>query len=97
MILDFNKPFLDLSDSPIIVDGQPLNMAIALANHLQRQTKGDACKFFYWAKKLNKRHLLDLDPTDMGVLKALIEGLELEAIYKAQWQEVLLNAKEVKS
>lgn len=97
MLLDFNKPFLDLNEVPIISEGQQVNMAIALANHLQRQTKGDACKFFYWAKKLNKRHLLDLDPTDLGVLKALIEGLELEAIYKAQWQEVILNAKEAKS
>ena len=96
MKLDFDKPFLDFDEKPILLNDKPLHMGEILSLNLRRHTKGDSSKLFYWAKKLHNKEVLDLDPTDATLLRNLVESLEIEVLYRAQWVKVFIDAKDVK-
>ena len=76
MKLNFNFNLTDL-------DGQPIENANAgklLANTLAQQAKGDALKFWEWALALNKGEIINLDTSDLTVLKNFIKESDALAI-----------------
>ena len=87
MKLDFNFELLDL-DGTVIKNE---NVSKILANKLASASKGDALKFWDWAKKLFKCEVIDLDKSDQETLKGFIKDSELPIIYKAQILEIFLK------
>ena len=87
MKLDFNFDFIGLDDQ--VFEGG--NAGKMLAGALASASKGDALKFWDWAKKLFKGEVLDLDKSDQETLKGFIKDSELPIIYKAQILEIFLK------
>lgn len=82
MKLNLNKPITDLSGAPM----ENSNMGSLLSQILaSASTKENAVKLYYWATKLYAGEELDLDPTDVSVLKNFVESNEqLTVLAKAQ-------------
>jgi hypothetical protein len=87
MKLDFNFDFIGLDDQ--VFEGG--NAGKMLAGALASASKGDALKFWDWAKKLFKGEVLDLDKSDQETFKVFIKDSELPIIYKAQILEIFLK------
>jgi hypothetical protein len=88
MKLDFNFDFIGLDDQ--IFEGN--NAGKMLANALASSSKGDALKFWDWAKKLFKGEALDLDKSDQETLKSFVKESEsFTVLAKAQILEIFLK------
>jgi hypothetical protein len=82
MKINLNKLIVDLSGKEI--EGSDLGQLLAqmLAS---ASTKENAIKMYYWAQKFYAGEELDLDPTDLSILKSFVEGNEqLTVLAKAQ-------------
>ena len=65
--------------------GQLLSQMLASAS-----TKENAIKMYYWATKLYAKEELDLDPSDLSILKSFVESNDqLTVLAKAQILEKL--------
>lgn len=84
MILDFDRPVIDIDDKPM----PGTNIAQILARHLAYGTAVNSQKAIFWAKKLRKGEALDLDPTDQQMLKTDIHNMDIPNITKANALEV---------
>jgi len=87
MKINLNKPIVDLSGKEIENSnlGQLLSQMLATAS-----SKENTIKMYYWAQKFYAGEELDLDPTDLSILKSFIEGNEqLTVLAKAQILEVI--------
>ncbi len=81
MIIDLNKPVLNLDGEPI----ENSNLGRILANALANSPKGDALKFWEMAVKLHKYEPIDLDMSDQIMLSSFIKSNEhLSNIIKVQ-------------
>ena len=76
MKLNFNFNLTDLDGLPI----ENANAGKLLANTLAQQAKGDALKFWEWALALNKGEIINLDTSDLTVLKNFIKESDALAI-----------------
>jgi hypothetical protein len=82
MKINLNKSIVDLSGKEIEGSnlGQLLSQMLASAS-----TKENAVKMYYWAQKLYSGEELDLDPSDLSILKSFVESNEqLTVLAKAQ-------------
>lgn len=68
--VDLNFDLVGLDGSKVAVAGE------LIAGLLMSETKGDAVKFFDWAMTLNKKESIQVDDSDLGKLKTLIETSE---------------------
>jgi hypothetical protein len=87
MKINLNKPIVDLSGKEI--EGSNLGQLVSqlLASS---SSKENTIKMYYWAQKFYAGEELDLDPTDLSILKSFIEGNEqLTVLAKAQILEVI--------
>ena len=81
MKLNFNFDFSGL-DGQFFENG---NAGKTLAAALANSNKGDALKFWEWAKKLYQGEVLDLDKSDQETLKSFIsESASFTVLSKAQ-------------
>lgn len=88
MKLDFNFNFIGLDDHVFEGDSASKMLAGALAS----ASKGDALKFWDWAKKLFKGEVLDLDKSDQETLKGFIKDSEsFTMLSKAQLLEIFIK------
>jgi hypothetical protein len=88
MKLDFNFDFIGLDDQ--IFENN--NASKMLAGALASSSKGDALKFWDWAKKLFKGEALDLDKSDQETLKSFVKESEsFTVLAKAQILEIFLK------
>jgi hypothetical protein len=88
MKLDFNFEFIGLDDQ--VFEGN--NAGKMLAGGLASASKGDALKFWDWAKKLYKGELLDLDKSDQETLKGFVKDSEsFTVLAKAQILEIFIK------
>jgi len=63
-----------------------------LAGALASSSKGDALKFWDWAKKLFKGEPLDLDKSDQETLKSFVKESEsFTVLAKAQILEIFIK------
>lgn len=61
------------------------NAGVLLAELLISETKGNAIKLFEWAMKLNKKEAIEVDSSDLIMLKTLLNETErLPMLAKAQ-------------
>lgn len=82
MKINLNKSIVDLSGKEI--EGSDLGQLLAqmLAS---ASTKENAIKMYYWAQKFYAGEEIDLDPSDLSILKSFVEGSEqLTVLAKAQ-------------
>lgn len=82
MKINLNKPILALDGKEIEGSnlGQLLSQMLASAS-----TKENAVKMYYWAQKFYAGEEIDLDPTDLAILKSFVESNEqLTVLAKAQ-------------
>lgn len=79
---------LDLNKSIIGLDGKEIpdsNIGKLMASMLVNTSKGDPLKYFHWAQKLYAGEKLELDPSDVEILKAFIRDNEqMTILAKAQ-------------
>lgn len=88
MKLDFKFDFIGLDDQ--IFEGG--NAGKMLAGALASASKGDALKFWDWAKKLFKGEVLDLDKSDQETLKGFVKDSEsFTVLAKAQLLEIFIK------
>ena len=88
MKLDFNFNFIGLDDQVFEGDSASKMLAGALAS----ASKGDALKFWDWAKKLFKGEVLDLDKSDQETLKGFVKDSEsFTVLAKAQLLEIFIK------
>lgn len=88
MKLDFNFEFIGLDDQ-VFTGG---NAGKLLAGALASASKGDALKFWDWAKRLFKGEILDLDKSDQETLKNFVKESEsFTVLAKAQILEIFLK------
>jgi hypothetical protein len=88
MKLDFNFDFIGL-DGQVFEGG---NAGKMLAGALASASKGDALKFWDWAKKLFKGEVLDLDKSDQETLKGFVKDSEsFTVLAKAQLLEIFIK------
>jgi hypothetical protein len=88
MKLDFNFDFIGLDDK--VFEGG--NAGKMLAGALASASKGDALKFWDWAKKLFKGEVLDLDKSDQETLKGFVKDSEsFTVLAKAQLLEIFIK------
>jgi hypothetical protein len=88
MKLDFNFDFIGLDDQ--IFEGG--NAGKMLAGALASSSKGDALKFWDWAKKLFKGEVLDLDKSDQETLKGFVKDSDsFTVLAKAQLLEIFIK------
>ena len=88
MKLDFNFDFVGL-DEQVFEGG---NAGKMLSGALAGASKGDALKFWDWAKKLFKGDVLDLDKSDQETLKSFVKDSEsFTVLAKAQLLEVFIK------
>lgn len=81
MIINLNKSLIDFEN--VVIPNS--NMGKLVANVIVQETKGDAIKKFYIAQKLYNGDDVDLDPSDLQMLKSIVEDTEsLTIIAKAQ-------------
>lgn len=82
--LDFNLKDLSGVDIPNAHAGQNVAQALASAN------EGNSIKLFDWATKLYNKQTLEIDDTDVTVLKAFVENTKfLTNLAKGQLLEFL--------
>jgi hypothetical protein len=63
-----------------------------LAGALASSSKGDALKFWDWAKKLFKGEVLDLDKSDQETLKGFVKDSDsFTVLAKAQLLEIFIK------
>lgn len=76
MKINLNTNFLDLDGIEVIAveSGQPINIGKALAHQIHYGTPPHPVKMGYWADKLHAGEELDLDPTDVDILKAFVSS-----------------------
>lgn len=82
MKINLNKPILALDGKEIEGSnlGQLLSQMLVSAS-----TKENAVKMYYWAQKFYAGEEIDLDPTDLAILKSFVESNEqLTVLAKAQ-------------
>lgn len=85
MIYNFEIHLNDLNGTPITQDGKVLTLGVLLAPQLVNQPKGNALKFFSWAKKMNAGQDINLDKADVRTLRDFIQDSETITILgKAQ-------------
>lgn len=87
MKINLNKSIVDLSGKEIENSnlGQLVSQLLASSS-----SKENTIKMYYWAQKFYVGEELDLDPTDLSILKSFIEGNEqLTVLAKAQILEVI--------
>ena len=88
MKLDINFDFIGLDDQ--VFEGG--NAGKMLAGALASASKGDALKFWDWAKKLFKGEVLDLDKSDQETLKGFVKDSEsFTVLAKAQLLEIFIK------
>ena len=96
MQYDFNVDLVDLSGT-IIKNGNDDNVTMGklLAQTLVNQAKGDALKFHGWAVDMYNCKPLNLDRSDVKVLREFVENSEtMTVLAKAQIFELLDKGKE---
>jgi hypothetical protein len=87
MKINLNKSIVDLSGKEL--EGSNLGQLVSqlLASS---SSKENTIKMYYWAQKFYAGEELDLDPTDLSILKSFIEGNEqLTVLAKAQILEAI--------
>lgn len=90
MKLDLNFQITDLSGSPI--EGETAGQR--LARVLAGSPKGDALKFVDWARKLYAYEAIEVDRSDINILKAFVNGSEfITSLVKV---EILNKIEELK-
>jgi hypothetical protein len=88
MKLDFNFNFIGLDE--VAFEGG--NAGKTLASALAGASKGDALKYWDWAKKLFKGEVLDLDKSDQETLKTFVkESDSFTVLAKAQLLETFIQ------
>lgn len=88
MKLDFNFNFIGLDE--VAFEGG--NAGKTLAGALAGASKGDALKYWDWAKKLFKGEVLDLDKSDQETLKTFVkESDSFTVLAKAQLLETFIQ------
>ena len=98
MKLNLNKPILTLDGSPFKeADGSNVILGKTIANALAMQSKGDILKFFGWAQKMYKGEAVEMDKSDLNILKGFIEEIQtLPIITKGQALEAIAEAEKNK-
>ncbi|URM37130.1 hypothetical protein [Flavobacterium anhuiense] len=66
--LNLNAPVLDLDGKEI----ENTNIGKTLASALAGSSSGDPLKYMHWATKLHKGEPLELDPSDLSLLKDFV-------------------------
>lgn len=96
MNYDFNKPLVNLEMQPVKdADGKDLTIGKVLANSLVSQGKGNALRFWDWAKAMYNAKHVDLSRSDIKELKDFVESSDtLTVMSKAQMIEVLDEYKD---
>lgn len=87
MELNFLGIVTNLDGSPVIENGNPIELSKALANNLANSTEKDPIKFYDWAMKLYKTGVLDLDRSDFELLKKFISEMPFSVLFRAQLLE----------
>jgi hypothetical protein len=97
MQLDFNKPMLTLERKPAKDQfDNEVSLNKLLAGTLVGSNKGDATKLVFLAQKMYDGETLDVDKSDVEVLKNFINNSEqLTNLMKSQMIEVIEDAKVV--
>lgn len=95
MKIDFNKPILQLDGTAFKEqDGSDVMLGKTLANALAMQSKGDILKYFGWAQKMYNGQAVEMDKSDVDILKGFIEEItSLPIITKAQALETIREAE----
>ena len=96
MQYDFNVPLYDLAGN-IITDpkGDDITIGKLISNALVNQSKGDALKFHSWAIDMYNCQTINLDRSDVKMLREFIETNEtITVLGKAQIFELLDKGKE---
>jgi len=79
---------IDMNKAIVGLDGKELegsNLGQLIAQVLVQSNKGDALKLWHWAQKLYSKEELELDPSDLEILKNFIKESEtLTILAKAQ-------------
>lgn len=76
MKINLNTEFLDLDGNVVLASetNEPINIGKALAHQIHYGTPPHPVKMGYWADKLHAGEELDLDPTDVDILKAFVSS-----------------------
>lgn len=89
MKVSFDAPLLLLSGEPLIENGESAILGKFLANFLVSSNKGDAFKFYDWAKDMYKGKTIDFDRADQDLIKKTIKEADtLTNLVKAQLLEL---------
>jgi hypothetical protein len=79
--MNFNKPFKNLKNE--VMTG--MTQGQMLAEYLTQISKGNSIKLIAWSLKLYANEPVELDQTDVDVIKGLVETSEtVPNLYKAQ-------------
>jgi len=93
--INLNKPCLRLDGTS--VEDTKLTLGQMFANMLVSGAKGDLLKFYGWGIKLMANETLDVDKSDLKVMKDFIETNENASILlRAQILEILLESENPK-
>jgi hypothetical protein len=90
-VLNFNKPLFDLAGEPIApVNGKEQTVGAWLAPALSGHNQGDPLKYFAWAVSMYNGGDLNLDESDLSVLKEFIKtATTLSNLVKAQALQII--------
>lgn len=95
-MLDFNKPLLSLNGVQVVVsdtDSTPVTIGRVLADLLSKSQSDHPVKNWDWCLKMYNGSPIDLDPTDLDILAAMIGKLQSPDFIKAQALLVIREAK----
>jgi hypothetical protein len=97
MNFQFSKIAIDLAGNPLkdrdnVTD---LSLGRMLAGIMVSQSKGDAIKFYDWAKKMYAGEVVNLDRSDVKIIREFVEtNDQLTVLAKAQLFEILDSGRE---
>jgi hypothetical protein len=94
MKFNFNEPLLGLDLKPVMQEGKEANLGKMLGNHINGMTgEGDSIKIRGWGIKMWSGEDIELDESDLEVLRGLIKKLPMATHLIRGQALVLLNRK----
>lgn len=99
MKIDLNKPLKALNGEIIKNDkDEPVMIGQTIAGVMVMQTKGDILKYFGWATQLYQGKAVEMDKSDINVLRGFIENSDnMTILLKAQALEIIEKAEKLKA
>lgn len=91
MKINFALPFKNLEEEEIVENGKTVLLSKVLAPVMASQTEGvDVLKFYDWSRSIFKGETIDLDRTDLDIIKNFIKSnKQLSVLGKGRLLEAL--------